>query len=974
MKYLELLEGLEKQGKIDEGIVTAKALLKKKIKKSDQNRIEFILGTFQVAKSNADGLQTLEHVRQAFIKQHKKDLAALAMAEMACFYYRRGGHDELRKAEEILSEAEKLIQGRNASLARGRIMHYRAQIAQRRGELNEAMKLLNLSEKLFGSDRAELAKLFDSLGKIHELQGSERIAINYYKQSVKAKEETGDLFGLSITYGNLGSLYHKKEDYVNAMHCYQQAIGINKEIGNTYGLALNYGRLAQAYLSQNDLENAFQAVKKSLTVAKENNLQIIKAFSLLTMAEVYLQRKEYVKALKIILEKSEPEFEQLKIPEGLEAQRRLKARIYQEMGETKKAIDLLSSSEGISEQENPREWILTRWELIKLLMITGQKQAAYDLAQKVLQAAKRLGDSSVIAKCNHELELIKADIDKIPLQGGEKEHITVLFSDLKGYSTYSAKRDPQEVIETLNDYYVEMYKAISAYNGSVKDAMGDGMMVVFRGNAGGHHATRAVSCGLQMMENLKRFNYSRKHLDLEPFSMRIGIHTGEVVVGYMGSYENLFFTCIGSAVNLAARLEVYARPNHILISKEVSEMLGGHFRLVYLPSFIPKGFDQEVEINEVVEKRELVPFKLKFIGYGQSLSPKPGVIAVDVGNKCVPGVIDHHQHSLRKKHILENECATSLVYRYPHLILDHKGLSPIDQVTMVTHISPDFDAVCAAYLAQELLVDGVLPKGARMLSEYAKKVDSALLPATDKPYNTPYGAFCGIVSKSKKFCAANQLQADKEYAYIMNRGFYLMEFLCSRIQEGIDLFESHQNSGADLFGDAKKATFDKPFEQERFIIKKDYSFYKKDLKGAESFRISLPLKKRGSGKSNFKEVEAVYAEKPSSVIFPLWARQEGKVLVITNLDNRRFIVSIDPHSEVYLKGLGASLEKAETLKRKKMGQERKGRNRPGYHSSDPWYDGRSPIHSFTIVDSPREGTVLKKEEIMEIITHSELWT
>ena len=110
-----------------------------------------------------------------------------------------------------------------------------------------------------------------------------------------------------------------------------------------------------------------------------------------------------------------------------------------------------------------------------------------------------------------------------------------------------------------------------------------------------------------------------------------------------------------------------------------------------------------------------------------------------------------------------------------------------------------------------------------------------------------------------------------------------MDFLCLRIQQGVDLFKCHENSAEDLFGDSGKEIFNKPFEGERSFIKNDYSLFKKDLKKVGNFRLSLPYQ----GKRGFKELEAVYAENPSSIMFPTWARQEGKVLIITNLNNRR---------------------------------------------------------------------------------------
>ena len=81
----------------------------------------------------------------------------------------------------------------------------------------------------------------------------------------------------------------------------------------------------------------------------------------------------------------------------------------------------------------------------------------------------------------------------------------------------------------------------------------------------------------------------------------------------------------------------------------------------------------------------------------------------------------------------------------------------------------------------------------------------------------------------------------------------------------------------------------------------------------------------------------------------------------------RTILSVQPGRSVWLSGLGEALERAETAKRRTLGQERQGAPRPGYDSLDPWYDGRSPLHGWTIVDAPRAGSLLTPAEIHGVL-------
>jgi hypothetical protein len=97
-------------------------------------------------------------------------------------------------------------------------------------------------------------------------------------------------------------------------------------------------------------------------------------------------------------------------------------------------------------------------------------------------------------------------------------------------------------------------------------------------------------------------------------------------------------------------------------------------------------------------------------------------------------------------------------------------------------------------------------------------------------------------------------------------------------------------------------------------------------------------------------------------------------MLLTNYNHTRYILSVDPLAGVTLKGLGAELERAETEKRRQLGQQRPiTPKRPGYANSDPWYDGRSPLLNYMVVDTPRGGTVLTAQEIRAIVEDVQTW-
>ena len=156
-------------------------------------------------------------------------------------------------------------------------------------------------------------------------------------------------------------------------------------------------------------------------------------------------------------------------------------------------------------------------------------------------------------------ELIDGD-DQISLTGEERE-ITVLFSDIRGFTTLSEQVDPVEMVAQLNEYFEAMVDVVAAEQGTVDKFLGDGLMAIFGAPARQEdHALRACRVATAMLERLEVVNHDRAARDLSPLRIGIGIHTGRAVVGNVGSPPfRVDFTAIGDTVNLAARLEAMTK-------------------------------------------------------------------------------------------------------------------------------------------------------------------------------------------------------------------------------------------------------------------------------------------------------------------------------------------------------------------------------------------------------------------------------
>ncbi len=151
---------------------------------------------------------------------------------------------------------------------------------------------------------------------------------------------------------------------------------------------------------------------------------------------------------------------------------------------------------------------------------------------------------------------------------GEKRKVTTLISDIRGFTSISERLPPEEIVRLLNLYLAVMNKILKQYGGTINDVMGDGLVVFFGAPIQKpDDSERSVACAIAMQLAMSEVNKQNLELNLPELQMGIGINTGEVVVGNIGSEEHIKYTAIGSHVNLAARVESYTTGGQVLISQ-----------------------------------------------------------------------------------------------------------------------------------------------------------------------------------------------------------------------------------------------------------------------------------------------------------------------------------------------------------------------------------------------------------------------
>jgi adenylate cyclase len=185
----------------------------------------------------------------------------------------------------------------------------------------------------------------------------------------------------------------------------------------------------------------------------------------------------------------------------------------------------------------------------------------------------------------------------------EKREVTLVFSDVRGFTTLAESLTPEEMVEILNRYFTKMIDIIFKYGGTLDKFIGDAIMAMFGAPAStGDDAGNAVLAAIEMQESLISFNEEQKKLGKPELKVGIGINSGIVVVGNIGSDQRMEYTAIGDSVNLASRLEGANKEygTHIMITELTQERVNSKIISRELDMIRVKGKEKPVKVFEVV--------------------------------------------------------------------------------------------------------------------------------------------------------------------------------------------------------------------------------------------------------------------------------------------------------------------------------------------------------------------------------------
>jgi class 3 adenylate cyclase len=184
--------------------------------------------------------------------------------------------------------------------------------------------------------------------------------------------------------------------------------------------------------------------------------------------------------------------------------------------------------------------------------------------------------------------------------GGEKRTVTIMMTDLRGFTALSERLEPEQVVQMLNSYFEVMVEVVLKFKGTINEIIGDALLIIFGApQAMPKRAQKAIACAITMQNAMAKVNEQNRAQGLPELEMGIGLNETEVIVGNIGSNKRSKYSVVGSGVNMTSRIESYSVGGQVLVSESVRRVAGGILRIDSERMIFPKGAETPFKIYEV---------------------------------------------------------------------------------------------------------------------------------------------------------------------------------------------------------------------------------------------------------------------------------------------------------------------------------------------------------------------------------------
>jgi len=496
---------------------------------------------------------------------------------------------QYQRAHALLDQAKPPEASAHRAL-RATLAHYRGAVLLHEDRVDAALPYLHDALELFGEGHFAIGRVLDTLGMLYAGKDNFTTAREFFQQAIVFKQRFQDDLGVALSHGQLGRLALDWGNPTEAEEHFRADLKIALA-HDPFGAALMYDHLGQAALAQERWPEAGAFLDESIRRGRQGAWTKVEGFARKDRALVHLALGELDQAQEQ-LQQAEQLFQAAAFKEGLAHVNRTRAKLLLALSQYDQAEQALWAALAHFEKAHARaEVARAQWEMARVLRARGA--AGPLVADALLQALDSAeGCRRHVLVRNIEAELRQVDEaaycrhiyhrargrgiheDTVSLLLGDRDTETVLFLDLQGSTEFVRGTDPEIVMVTLNQMMADLAGVLQRHGVHVTAYLGDGFMALIRG---GNHARRGVTAALDLTAALREFNRPRAVLTQPLLHARLGLSTGEVFVGNVGTYDKMDFTALGATVNLAARLQTEAEPGQPCISHETHEHVADHF-------------------------------------------------------------------------------------------------------------------------------------------------------------------------------------------------------------------------------------------------------------------------------------------------------------------------------------------------------------------------------------------------------------
>lgn len=489
------------------------------------------------------------------------------------------------------------------------IGHTRGTARLHLGHFDQALPDLDQALALLGNDHYLTGRVLDTLGMVYAGKGNFAVARELYEQSIRHKERVDDEAGIAVSHGQLGRLYLDWGRLDEAEKHFQEDLRIAQRILSRWSQAQVYNHLGQVAaargereaasgrraLAQRHFTDAAGWLDESIRRAQEGGWLVSEGFARKDRALVYLHEADLDAADAQVRQALEL-FARAQFPEGTAQAQRVEGMSLRARGRHDEAErrfrSALSHFDSTQEQD---EGARTAWEIARTLRAGGAPTPLVTRAfAEALGRAEACRRAPLVQAVEQELHGIDPeaylryvyrrarghgiDEDAPALSSGTREVLTVLLMDLPGFDELAHGLDAEEALVTFNQLMADCTDVVERHGGQVVNYRGGGLMAIVRE---GRHAERGMDMSLDLVAALEEFNRPRSVLGLPLIQGRIALHTGEVLVGNVGTYRKMDFTALGPPVRLARGLLHEARVGQPCIS--AATRAGARDRFTFAP-------------------------------------------------------------------------------------------------------------------------------------------------------------------------------------------------------------------------------------------------------------------------------------------------------------------------------------------------------------------------------------------------------